>query len=133
VNREFLGWGAMPLERAAIWLVERFGPDMDGVLVALPGARGGRILGESIARRIGPRLRPPRVVTAGLASDELLAVEGSPAGRLVRTLAWKEALAGLDAGSLSQIVARAPAREDLAGWMGLAEEVRGLFGEVAAE
>ena len=106
---------------------------MHGVLVALPGARSGRILGESIARRVGCHLRPPRVVTAGLASDELLAVEGTPAGRLVRTLAWKQALAGLDADPLSWIVARPPGKEDLVGWMRLAEEVRGLFGEVAAE
>ena len=68
-----------------------------------------------------------------MASDELLAVEGRPAGRLVRTLAWREALVGLEAGALSRIVARAPARGDWAGWMRLAEEVRGLFGEVAAE
>ena len=139
MNREFLGWnaasleGVAPLERAALWLAERFGPDMHGVLVALPGARSGRILGESIARRVGCNLRPPRVVTAGLASDELLAVEGTPAGRLVRTLAWKQALAGLDADPLSWIVARPPGKEDVVGWMRLAEEVRGLFGEVAAE
>ncbi len=139
MNREFLGWnaasleGVAPLERAAFWLAERFGSDMHGVLVALPGARSGRILGESIARRVGCHLRPPRVVTAGLASDELLAVEGTPAGRLVRTLAWKQALAGLDADPLSWIVARPPGKEDLVGWMRLAEEVRGLFGEVAAE
>jgi len=145
MNREFLGWSAAPLEgvapperaalleRAAFWLAERFGPDMHGVLVALPGARSGRILSESIARRVGSSLRPPRVVTAGLASDELLAVEGTPAGRLVRTLAWKQALAGLDADELSWIVARPPGKEDLVGWMRLAEEVRGLFGEVAAE
>ena len=139
MNREFLGWnaasleGLAPLEHAASWLAERFGPDMHGVLVALPGARSGRILGESIARKVGSSLQPPRVVTAGLASDELLAVEGTPAGRLVRTLAWKQALSGLDAGVLSWIVARPPENEDLVGWMRLAEEVRGLFGEVAAE
>ncbi len=133
MDREFLGWDEMPLERAAAWLVERFGPAMDRVLVALPGARSGRILGERIARWSGPRFQPPKVVTAGLASDELLAVKGTPAGRLVRTLAWKEALVGLDTGMLSRIVAHAPRRDDLAGWMRLAEEVRGLFGEVAAE
>ena len=72
MNREFLGWnaasleGLTPLERAASWLAERFGPDMHGVLVALPGARSGRILAESIARRVGSQLRPPRVVTAGI-------------------------------------------------------------------
>jgi hypothetical protein len=133
MNREFLGWDAPPQERASAWLAERFGADMRGVLVALPGARSGRILGESLARRIGSQLRPPDVVTAGLASDALLAVEGTPAGRLVRTLAWKQALAGLGADALSRVVARPPGREDLAGWMRLAEEVRGLFGEVAAE
>lgn len=133
MNRKFLGWDAPPLERAAAWLAEHFGPDMHGVLVALPGARSGRILAESIARRVGSQLRPPKVMTAGLASDALLAVEGTPAGRLVRTLAWKQALAGLDADKLSWIVARPPGKEDLVGWMRLAEEVRGLFGEVAAE
>ena len=133
MERIFLGWDGMPLERAATWLVERRGPDMAGVLVALPGARSGRLLVERIARLAGPALRPPTVVTAGLASDELLEVEGAAADRLVRTLAWKKALAELDPGSLSRIVARAPGRDDLAGWMRLAEEVRGLFGEVAAE
>jgi hypothetical protein len=133
MEREFLGWDGMPLERAADWLVERFDADMAGVLVALPGARSGRLLGERIARLAGPALRPPKVVTAGLASDELLEVGGTPAGRLVRTLAWQKALAELDPGILSRIVARAPGRDDMAGWMRLAEEVRGLFGEVAAE
>lgn len=133
MERAFLGWDDMPLERAADWLVERFDSDMHGVLVALPGARSGRLLGERIARRVGPTLRPPNVVTAGLASDELLKVEGAAAGRLLRTLAWKQALSGLDAARLSRIVARPPARDDLAGWTRLAEEVRGLFGEVAAE
>jgi len=133
MERVFLGWDGMPLERAATWLVERFGADMAEVLVALPGARSGRLLGERLARRAGPALRPPTVVTAGLASDQLLHVGGAPAGRLVRTLAWKKALEELDPGSLSRIVARAPVRDDMAGWMRLAEEVRGLFGEVAAE
>ncbi|MBW2313587.1 MAG: PD-(D/E)XK nuclease family protein [Deltaproteobacteria bacterium] len=133
MERAFLGWKDAPLERAADWLVERFGADMADVLVALPGARSGRILSELLARRSGGALKPPRVVTAGLASDALLEVEGAPAGRLVRTLAWKEALAGLDAATLSRIVARPPEVDDLAGWLRLAEEVRGLFGEVAAE
>ncbi len=39
MQREFLGWERMPLERAAAWLVQRFGEDLDGVQVALPGAR----------------------------------------------------------------------------------------------
>jgi hypothetical protein len=133
MNRALLGWDTPPIARATEWLAERFADDMEGVLLALPGARSGRILSDSIARRVGPTLRPPTVVTAGLASDALLAVQGVPAGRLVRTLAWKDALAGLDPATLSRIAARPPRADDLAGWLRLAEEVRGLFGEVAAE
>ena len=133
VQREFLGWDGMPLGRAADWLCERFGEDMEGVLVAPPGARSGRILGELLARKVGAGLRPPTAVTSGLLSDKLLEIGGVSAGRLVRTLTWKQALLGLDAGVLERIVARPPGRGDLAGWMRIAEEVRGLFGEVAAE
>jgi hypothetical protein len=133
MKREFLGWDEMPLDRAAAWLVDRFGSDMQSLLVALPGARSGRLLGERLARLAGPGLRPPQVATAGLASDALLRVEGAPASRLVRTLAWKRALSELAPASLSRIVARPPQSDDLAGWMRLAEEVRTLFGEVAAE
>jgi len=133
VQREFLGWDGMPLERAATWLCDHFDKDMKDVLVAPPGGRAGRILVELLARRVGAGLRPPTVMTSGVLSDHLLEIGGTPAGRLVRTLAWKQALLGLDAESLERIVARPPAPADLAGWMRIAEEVRGLFGEVAAE
>jgi hypothetical protein len=132
-ERIFLDWNELPLPRSARWLAERFGPDLSDVLVALPGGRAGRALTERLARELGPELRPPRIVTAGLASDELLEVRGAPAGRLVRTLAWRAALAELPPRELARVVARPPQRDDLAGWVRLAEEVRGLFGEVAAE
>jgi len=133
LQREFLGWDEALLERAADWLHERFGDDMEGVLVAPPGARSGRTLQELLSRKVGARLRPPITVTSGLLTDELLEIGGVPAGRLVRTLAWRQALGGLNAEQLEQIVARPPDRADLAGWMRISEEVRGLFGEVAAE
>jgi len=133
MQREFLGWDRPPLAAAVEWLEEQFGSDLDGILIALPGARAGRILSELLARTIGPDLRPPTIVTAGLATDELLELAGAPAGRLVRTLAWRNALLGLSPRELSEIVAEPPSAEDLAAWMRLAEEVRSLFGEVAAE
>ncbi len=133
MEREFLGWDRPPLAAATEWLQEQFGCDLEGVLIALPGARAGRILSEQLARTIGPKLRPPTIVTAGLASDELLDLDGVPAGRLVRTLAWRTALAGLSARDLREIVAEPPAEDDLVAWMLLADEVRTLFGEVAAE
>lgn len=133
VKREFLGWDGPLLERAAEWLHDRFGDDMAGVRVAPPGARSGRILVELLARKVGAGLRPPETVTAGLLTDELLEIGGTPAGRLLRTLSWHKALVGLTSEQLARIVARPPERADLAGWMRIAEEVRGLFGEVAAE
>lgn len=132
-ERVFLGWDRMPLEAASAWLSKEFGDDMSRVLVALPGARSGRLLQESLVRARGKRLEPPRVVTAGALSDELLELEGRSAGRLVRTLAWARALRELDPTRLGHLVARPPEVDDPEGWWRLAEEVRGLFGELAAE
>ena len=51
VTREFLGWDGALLQKAADWLYARFGDDMDGVLVAPPGGRSGRILAELLSRK----------------------------------------------------------------------------------
>lgn len=133
IERVPLGWDAPPQVRVAEWLAERFGSDMEGVLIAQPGARGGRLLLEHLARRLGASWRPPRFVTAGQLSDELLGLEGRVATRLVRTLAWVHALRSADANEMRRIVARPPKPDEHAAWLRLAEEVRGLFGEVAAE
>ncbi len=133
IERVPLGWDEPPVATAAAWLAERFGADMDGVLVAQPGARGGRLLRERLARLIGPSWRPPTFLTAGRTSDELLAIEGRPASRLVRTLAWARALRDLEPHALRRLVARPPEPREHAAWFRLAEEVRALFGEVAAE
>jgi len=133
VERVFLGWDELPLDAAAGWLIATFGPEMRGVLVALPSARAGRFLEEKLARRATEHLRPPRILTTGLLSDELLDLEGATAGRLERTLAWAAALRALEPRLLRSLVARPPAAEDHGAWWRLAEEVRGLFGKVAAE
>ncbi len=129
----FLGWDRSPLKAAAEWLRDEVGKDMSGWLVALPGARAGRRLRERLAVELEAGWTPPRILTAGALVDELLRVEGRPAGRLVRTLAWERALRALTPAERGRIVARAPGAEDVAGWTRLAEQVRGLFGELAAE
>ncbi len=133
MERVFVGWEGALLAKAAQWLASEFGSDLHGVVVALPGARSGRILQELLARELGAELQPPKVVTAGGLSDELLDVRGISAGRLVRTLAWQRALEELPREELLKIVARPPSDGDTASWSRLAEEVRGLFGELAAE
>ena len=129
----FLGWNRAPLDAAGEWLEQRYGAEMSGVQVALPGGLAGRRLREKLARAIGPAWRPPEFRTAGGLVDGLLHVDGRLAGRLVRTLAWERALRDLDAARLTRITARTPDAEDRGGWSRLAEQVRTLFGEIAAE
>ncbi|MFT7486950.1 MAG: ATP-dependent helicase/nuclease subunit B, partial [Candidatus Paceibacteria bacterium] len=129
----FLGWEEMPLVVATRWLLKHKGSDLSQVVVALPGARSGRLLLDCLAREAGKALRPPEIVTAGALSDFLLELDGTPAGRLSRTLAWARALRTLDARQLRRIVARPPEDDDFSAWWRLAEEVRSLFGEMAAE
>ena len=69
---EFLGWGDDLLARAADWLVETHGSGLGSILVAVPGARAGRALREGIARRADPSAEPPKIVTAGAMTDEVL-------------------------------------------------------------
>ena len=93
---ELLGWGDGLLDRAASWLVETHGAGLGTVLVAVPGARAGHVLGEAIARRADPSAIPPKIVTAGLMTDEVLDFDGVVADRLVRTLVWERAIRELD-------------------------------------
>jgi len=129
----FLGWDAAPLQLVEDWLAEHLGAQQEGVLVALPGGRAGRRLEERLARRLGGELRPPRIVTAGQLTDELLPPGQRTASRTVRTLAWASALRELGPKGLRPLVASAPEEGDLGGWLALASETRRLFGDIAAE
>jgi len=128
---ELLGWGDGLLDRAASWLVETHGAGLGTVLVAVPGARAGHVLGEAIARRADPSAIPPKIVTAGLMTDEVLDFDGVVADRLVRTLVWERAIRELDPEVRRKIVARDPSV--FGAWVRLAELLRGLHGELATE
>lgn len=138
IERRFLGWDRLPLASATEWLIEHFGVDMSAVTIASPAARGGRLLEERLARGFAERSehfawRPPTILTAGALSDHLLDLEGPSAGRLTRTLAWAKALSQLDSRALKRLMARPPRAEDPGAWWRLAQEVRSLFGDIAAE
>jgi ATP-dependent helicase/nuclease subunit B len=128
---EMLGWGDDLLSRAADWLVTEFGDQLDGVLIAVPGARAGRTLQEEIARRLAPSVSPPHVLTAGDLTDELLELHERSADRLTRTMVWERALRGLDLEVRKRIVSREPSV--FGAWFRLAELLRTLHGELATE
>ena len=156
-RRVFLGWdaggwraaltGALPdgqpaprssLDAAAAWLLHRFGPDLSGVVVAVPGKRAGRRLEELLVERAAadPRARalwPPEVVTAGALTDRLLQLERPAASRLLRTLIWTAALRETAPDALARIAAAPPPADDLPGWLALAEELRALHAALGAE
>ncbi len=132
-RRHFLGWDLPPIDAAVEWLEGELGTDMEGVTLALPGARAGRLLRERLALALGPAWQPPRILTAGHLTDELVRLDRPSAPRLLRTLAWEHGLRSLDPALLLRLVARPPDDDDPAGWRRLAGEVRGLFGALAAE
>jgi hypothetical protein len=136
--REFLGWNEPLLPRAAQRLLERHGADLGGVIVALPGRRAGRRLEELLVERCrevrpGEMLQPPEITTAGRLTDRLVQLDRPVAGRLLRTLVWADVLRQAPPHDLQRLVARRPEEDATEEWLALAETLRGLHGEVAAE
>ena len=134
--RHFLGWNEALLGKAAEWLWDEFGGNFSGVTLALPGGRAGRRLLELMTRRAAGgegAFVPPTILTAGQLTDELVRLEKPAAGRLSRTLAWDGALMRLSKKELWAIAPRPPADGDLVGRLRLAERLRTLHGELAAE
>lgn len=129
----FLGWDRLPLPLACEWILENHGKQLEGLLIATPGARAARRLREHLARATGGDWTPPSFLTAGTLSDQLLVLDRAPASRLARTLAWEEALRRLGPAEVTRLAAEPPGAGDGAGWRRLAAEVRTLFGELAAE
>jgi RecB family exonuclease len=119
------------LDAAAAWLLHEHGRDLGPLIVALPGARAGRGLLECLVRR-GVSV-PPEITTVGHLTDRLLLLERPSAGRLARTLVWSTVLREAASSVLTPVVREPPAADDVPGWWALAEELRTLHGEIAAE
>lgn len=133
IARHFLGWDGPAVERAAGWLKEHHGSDLSGFVIALPGARAGRLLVERLQAIQPADWQPPRIVTTGRLTDEFLHLERPSAARLVRTLSWEHALRGLGPKELNALVATAPGDDERGAWRRLASEVRGVFATLSAE
>lgn len=141
VRREFLGWDAPLLPRAAAFLYDTFrdvpaaGPvRLDGVLAVVPGRRAGRRLTElvlEVAEKDGRIVRPPDIVTVGSLPDVLGARQGSAASGLQLRLAWSAALRAAD--DLSALLSAPPAPEDWGGWWALGAQLASLRRELLGE
>ncbi len=131
--RVFLGWDGPLLARAADWLIREYGEDCSEVIVALPGGRAGRILQEQLARLASPAWLPPRIVTQGELTDQLVNLDTAAAGRIVRTLVWEKALRAAPKKVLERLLQTLPSPEDAGAWSRLAETLRSLHGELAPE
>ncbi len=132
----YLGWDGPFLPRVADALVDEHGPDLGGVVVALPGSRAVRRLEELLAERLadaGDAAVPPEMTTAGRLSDRLLVLEAPVAGRLVRTLAWARVLRDRPTDALRPLLATPPSGETFDGWWALASELRSLHGALGGE
>ncbi|MEM1450940.1 MAG: PD-(D/E)XK nuclease family protein [Planctomycetota bacterium] len=109
--------------------------DLGDLLVAVPGARAGRILLARLADAVRERgwsgFFPPRVLTQGRLVDELLALDRPSADRATRTFAWERALRAAPADVVARLVARAPAPADRAAWWPIAESLRSLHAVLA--
>jgi ATP-dependent helicase/nuclease subunit B len=139
VVRVFTGWDAPLLPGAAERLVDAHaGPEsvrLDGVVVVVGGARGGRRLKELLveaAERRGVPLVPPRVVTVGSLPELLYAPTLPPAEPVLGRRVWVAALRGLQPARLGAVFPHLPAPDDLRGWEALAAEVQRLREAVAA-
>lgn len=138
IERVFLGWDKPALRSAARWLRQRFACggewDMQGVRVVVPGARAGRRLLDVLAQEAqGLAMTPPRILTPGQLPEELYVPErplvGATEGRLLRMYALRRAPREI----LQRVVPRPPEDSDWSQWLLLAEEMKGVMEELAAE
>lgn len=138
IHRQFLGLSSPALHTAADWLVDDFAgasADLGQALVVVPGSRAQRRLLELLAQRsVGRALVPPTIVTLGGLADRLLPADQAPiASGLDTLLVWASVLREAKLEVLSQVVPRAPGRDDWPGWWALAEQVTQAADELGAQ
>lgn len=132
-ERIFLGWDQPTLERAADWLLEKHGADLADVTLVLPGRRAGRRLMELLSDRAPSDWTPPTFMTLAQLSDTLAAYPRARAGDPLRNLAWIAALQEVPADAMQNLIPHAPTSKDLEAWWPVAEMLRALHSELAAE
>src|SRR5262249_40996862 len=140
IQREFLGWVAPALQKAAHRIVERFRQgtilDLKRLIVVVPGQRAGRRLQELLAFAAeddGLLLTPPHVVTEGGLPELLYTPKQAFAGDLVQDLAWAQALRELPQDKRLHVLPQPPAADEVVRWLALGKLLRGVHRELAAD
>ena len=145
VTRRFLDWKRPALVSAAEWLREKYRRkdeastrtlDLRGVIVVVPGGRAGRRLLELLVERAeadGLVLFPPLITTEGRLPELLYTPKRPFASELTQLLGWAAALRKAPKAVLEQVVLHPPPQKDFTRLLELAELVRRLHTELAAD
>ncbi|MCE9526974.1 MAG: hypothetical protein K8R36_13065, partial [Planctomycetales bacterium] len=145
VTRRFLDWNRPALVSAAEWLREKYRRkdeastrtlDLRGVIVVVPGGRAGRRLLELLVERAegdGLVLFPPVITTEGKLPELLYTPKRPFASELTQLLAWASALRKTPPAVLGKVIHHPPPPEDFSRWLELADLVRRLHTELAAD
>jgi hypothetical protein len=133
MQREFLSWRRPALEGASDYLWRRYACAPDGrplpvwdlstVILALPGGRAGRMLGERLVVRAEQQpvpFFPPQMTTVGRLPELLYACRRPFASELVQQAAWAQVLRAADERTLQDFLAEIPAAGDDSRWWELA-------------
>jgi len=145
VTRRFLDWKQPALPSAAEWLRGKYRRkeeastrtlDLRSVIVVVPGGRAGRRLLELLVEKAeadGLVLLPPVITTEGRLPELLYTPKRPFASELTQLLAWASALRRAPEAILGQVIQHPPKAEDITRWLELAEIIRRLHTELAAD
>ena len=141
--RHFLGWDRPGPTVAAEWILNRYtddeGPEIDlsRVIIAVSGARAGRMLRDRLVvlaeERYGRPLRMPTITTIGTLPEHLYTQRRPMASGLVQQLAWQKALRAVSPETLRPVLAKPYAELDAESQLSLAELFMRLHTELASE
>ncbi|HEY2414637.1 MAG TPA: PD-(D/E)XK nuclease family protein [Pirellulaceae bacterium] len=139
IRREFLDWKQPALPAAAEAVLRRFEKngtlDLANVVVVVPGGRAGRRLLELIVIKSAAAsllLTPPAIVTPDRFPELLYQAKWPFADTLTQQLAWMTALQESPP-SLKDFLPFPPDRGDVPRWLAIAESLRKLHTELAAD
>jgi ATP-dependent helicase/nuclease subunit B len=146
-RRVFTGWRAPFLPGVVRMLLDEAGVeessgvggrprvDLRETVVALPGARAGRRLGELLvdeAEARGARLLPPEITTVGALPERCYRASTPRPDPVLDRAAWNAALRSIPRADVGLLMAELPSGAEDPGWRSLSRTARALHRTVGA-